>query len=162
MRVVFWNIRAGGGVRAAAIARQIAAWEADAVALAEFRGTSPSGELAPPRRGGRTHEPRRGRPRRGGPRVQRDRGGRDAGARRGGLDRRLPPPAGRRARLPLVLPERRHRLPDRPGLPQPRAPAPPAPLPLRLGPPFPPHRKVGERPRGHAARPEVMALSRGG
>src|SRR5882672_467835 len=46
MRVVFWNIRAGGGVRAAAIARQIAAWEADAVALAEFRGTSPSGELA--------------------------------------------------------------------------------------------------------------------
>ena len=46
MRVVFWNIRAGGGVRAAAIARQIAAWEADAVALAEFRGTPPSGELA--------------------------------------------------------------------------------------------------------------------
>jgi hypothetical protein len=46
MRVVFWNIRAGGGVRAAAIARQIGAWEADAVALAEFRGTPPSGELA--------------------------------------------------------------------------------------------------------------------
>src|SRR5258706_5399408 len=44
MRVVFWNIRAGGGVRAAAIARQIGAWEADAVALAEFRGTPPSGE----------------------------------------------------------------------------------------------------------------------
>ena len=34
MRVVFWNIRAGGGVRAAAITRQIAAWEADTVALA--------------------------------------------------------------------------------------------------------------------------------
>jgi hypothetical protein len=46
MRVVFWNIRAGGGVRAAAIARQIGAWEADAAALAEFRGTPPSGELA--------------------------------------------------------------------------------------------------------------------
>ena len=46
MRVVFWNIRAGGGGRAAAIARQIATWEADAVALAEFRGTPPSGELA--------------------------------------------------------------------------------------------------------------------
>jgi hypothetical protein len=46
MRVVFWNIRAGGGVRAAAIAGQIAAWGADAVALAEFRGTPPSGGLA--------------------------------------------------------------------------------------------------------------------
>ncbi len=46
MRVVFWNIRAGGGGRAAAIARQIGAWEADAVALAEFRGTPPSGALA--------------------------------------------------------------------------------------------------------------------
>jgi len=34
MRVVFWNIRHGGGVRADAIARQIGAWEADAVALA--------------------------------------------------------------------------------------------------------------------------------
>ena len=46
MRVVFWNIRAGGGVRVAAIARQIGAWEADAAALAEFRGTPPSGQLA--------------------------------------------------------------------------------------------------------------------
>lgn len=46
MRLVFWNIRAGGGVRGAAIARQIGAWEADAVALCEFRGTPPSGELA--------------------------------------------------------------------------------------------------------------------
>jgi hypothetical protein len=46
MRVVFWNIRAGGGIRAAAIARQIGAWRADAVALCEFRGTPPSGELA--------------------------------------------------------------------------------------------------------------------
>jgi len=46
MRVVFWNIRHGGGVRATAIARRISAWGADAVALCEFRGTPPSGELA--------------------------------------------------------------------------------------------------------------------
>ncbi|HKX04226.1 MAG TPA: endonuclease, partial [Methylomirabilota bacterium] len=46
MRVVFWNIRHGGGVRAAAIARRISLWGADAVALCEFRGTPPSGELA--------------------------------------------------------------------------------------------------------------------
>jgi endonuclease/exonuclease/phosphatase family metal-dependent hydrolase len=46
MRLVFWNIRAGGGVRSAAIARQIGAWGADAVALCEFRGTPPSAELA--------------------------------------------------------------------------------------------------------------------
>ena len=46
MRVVFWNIRHGGGVRTAAIARQIRAWGADAVALCEFRGTPPSAELA--------------------------------------------------------------------------------------------------------------------
>jgi exonuclease III len=46
MRVVFWNIRHGGGVRAAAIARRISTWGADAVALCEFRGTPPSGELA--------------------------------------------------------------------------------------------------------------------
>src|SRR4029077_14238185 len=46
MRVVFWNIRHGGGVRAAAIARRICLWGADAVALCEFRGTPPSGELA--------------------------------------------------------------------------------------------------------------------
>jgi hypothetical protein len=46
MRLVFWNIRAGGGVRVDLIARQIGAWEADAVALCEFRGTAPSRELA--------------------------------------------------------------------------------------------------------------------
>ena len=46
MRVVFWNIRHGGGIRGAAIARQISTWAADAVALCEFRGTPPSGELA--------------------------------------------------------------------------------------------------------------------
>ncbi len=46
MRVVFWNIRHGGGGRVAAIARQIRSWGADAVALCEFRGTPPSAELA--------------------------------------------------------------------------------------------------------------------
>ena len=46
MRIVFWNIRHGGGLRIAAIARQIAAWEADAVALGEFRGSAPSCQLA--------------------------------------------------------------------------------------------------------------------
>src|SRR5258705_2867990 len=46
MRVVFWNIRAGGAGRAAAIARRFGGGEADAVALAEFRGPPPSGELA--------------------------------------------------------------------------------------------------------------------
>jgi len=51
MRLVFWNIRAGGGVRGAAIARQLDAWAADAVALCEFRGTPPSRELARELRG---------------------------------------------------------------------------------------------------------------
>jgi exonuclease III len=46
VRIVFWNIRAGGGVRTAALARQIRTWEADTVALAEFRGTPPSAALA--------------------------------------------------------------------------------------------------------------------
>jgi exonuclease III len=42
MRIVAWNIRAGGGVRAGAIARQLARWEPDVVALSEFRATPPS------------------------------------------------------------------------------------------------------------------------
>jgi endonuclease/exonuclease/phosphatase family metal-dependent hydrolase len=46
MRIVFWNIRAGGGVRASAIVGRIGAWGADTVALCEFRGTPPSGGLA--------------------------------------------------------------------------------------------------------------------
>jgi exonuclease III len=46
MRIVAWNIRAGGGRRAAAIARQIARWEPDVVALSEFRATAPSRALA--------------------------------------------------------------------------------------------------------------------
>src|SRR5258705_279925 len=149
MRVVFWNIRAGGGVRAAAITRQIAAWEADAVALAEFRSTPPSGELA------------RDLARLGLPYQWTT-----ADRARPGVNGLL---------LASRWPLRRLRLPC--------APTEPcrwllarvlAPEPLALGVmhlpnpvggrkyPFPPHRKVGERPRGHAARPEVMALSRGG
>src|SRR5262249_5176994 len=46
MRVVAWNIRAGGGARADAIARQLARWQPDVVALSEFRGTPPSARLA--------------------------------------------------------------------------------------------------------------------
>ena len=45
MRVVAWNIRAGGGARADAIARQLARWQADVVALSEFRATPPSARL---------------------------------------------------------------------------------------------------------------------
>jgi exonuclease III len=46
MRIVFWNIRAGGGRRVERIARQLARWAPDAVALCEFRATPPSRELA--------------------------------------------------------------------------------------------------------------------
>jgi exonuclease III len=46
MRVVFWNIRAGGGTRVERIARQLEGWAPDAVALCEFRATPPSRELA--------------------------------------------------------------------------------------------------------------------
>ncbi len=46
MRIVAWNIRAGGGVRAAAIAAQLLQWRADAVALSEFRGTPASLRIA--------------------------------------------------------------------------------------------------------------------
>jgi exodeoxyribonuclease III len=46
MRVVSWNIRAGGGQRAVRIARQLEAWKPDVVALCEFRATPPSFELA--------------------------------------------------------------------------------------------------------------------
>jgi exonuclease III len=46
MRVVAWNIRAGGGTRVAAIARQLGRWAPDVVALAEFRATPPSHALA--------------------------------------------------------------------------------------------------------------------
>ena len=46
MRIVSWNIRAGGGRRVGAIADQIARWQPDVVALSEFRATPPSAELA--------------------------------------------------------------------------------------------------------------------
>jgi len=46
MRVVFWNIRAGGGRRVDAIARQLASWEPDVLGLCEFRCTPPSAALA--------------------------------------------------------------------------------------------------------------------
>ena len=46
MRIVGWNIRAGGGVRAAALAAQLGRWAPDVVALCEFRGSPPSAALA--------------------------------------------------------------------------------------------------------------------
>lgn len=46
MRIVSWNIRAGGGRRIVGIADQIARWAPDIVALSEFRDTPPSAELA--------------------------------------------------------------------------------------------------------------------
>lgn len=46
LRLIAWNIRAGGGQRAAAIAKQLRRWRADVVALCEFRATAPSQELA--------------------------------------------------------------------------------------------------------------------
>jgi len=46
MRIIFWNIRAGGGTRAGRIARQLERWAPDVVALCEFRATPPSFELA--------------------------------------------------------------------------------------------------------------------
>jgi exonuclease III len=46
MRVVFWNIRAGGGLRVERIVAQLERWAPDAVALCEFRATPPSRELA--------------------------------------------------------------------------------------------------------------------
>ena len=46
MRLVAWNIRAGGGVRATRIVRQLTAWQPDLVALSEFRATAPSHLIA--------------------------------------------------------------------------------------------------------------------
>lgn len=46
MRIIGWNIRAGGGRRIEAIADQFARWRPDVVALSEFRGTPPSAWLA--------------------------------------------------------------------------------------------------------------------
>lgn len=46
MRIVFWNIRAGGGRRIEWIARQLRLWRPDVVGLCEFRGTAASQALA--------------------------------------------------------------------------------------------------------------------
>jgi exonuclease III len=46
MRIVSWNIRAGGGSRVDAIATQLERWSADVVSLCEFRATPPSLRLA--------------------------------------------------------------------------------------------------------------------
>jgi exodeoxyribonuclease III len=46
VRVIGWNIRAGGGRRIEAIADQLRRWRPDVVALSEFRGTPPSLWLA--------------------------------------------------------------------------------------------------------------------
>jgi exonuclease III len=46
MRIVAWNIRAGGGRRVEFIARQLKRWQPDVVTLSEFRGTPPSQQLA--------------------------------------------------------------------------------------------------------------------
>jgi exonuclease III len=46
MRLVAWNIRAGGGTRIDGIHAQLAAWQPDIVCLCEFRATAPSRRLA--------------------------------------------------------------------------------------------------------------------
>ena len=46
MRIVAWNIRAGGGRRGEVLATQLRAWSPDVVALCEFRATPPSLALA--------------------------------------------------------------------------------------------------------------------
>jgi len=46
MRIVSWNIRAGGGKRIEAIAAQLATWNPDVLVLSEYRATPPSLWLA--------------------------------------------------------------------------------------------------------------------
>jgi len=46
VRVVAWNIRAGGGKRAAGILQQLCDWRPDIIGLSEFRGTDASQWLA--------------------------------------------------------------------------------------------------------------------
>jgi exodeoxyribonuclease-3 len=46
MRIIGWNIRAGGGRRIEQIATQLWGWQPDIVALSEYRGTPPSEWLA--------------------------------------------------------------------------------------------------------------------
>ena len=46
MRIVSWNIRAGGGKRRQGIFDQLCTWQPDLICLGEFRGTPASQELA--------------------------------------------------------------------------------------------------------------------
>ena len=46
MKIVAWNIRAGGGTRVNDIFRQLVEWDADTILLSEFRGTAASQLLA--------------------------------------------------------------------------------------------------------------------
>src|SRR4051812_13016961 len=46
MRIVAWNIRAGGGSRVDEIQAQLERWAPDIVGLCEYRGTPPSLRLA--------------------------------------------------------------------------------------------------------------------
>ncbi len=46
MRLVAWNIRAGGGRRWSGIVAQLRRWRPDVIALSEFRGTEPSQQIA--------------------------------------------------------------------------------------------------------------------
>lgn len=46
MRIVSWNIRAGGGKRVSGILAQLLEWRPDVIGLAEFRGTGASQWLA--------------------------------------------------------------------------------------------------------------------
>lgn len=46
MRIVFWNICAGGGLRGERIAARLASWAPDVAALCEFRGTPASVALS--------------------------------------------------------------------------------------------------------------------
>jgi len=46
LRIVSWNIRAGGGKRADGIVSQLLQWQPDIIALSEFRGTDASQWIA--------------------------------------------------------------------------------------------------------------------
>ena len=46
LRIISWNIRAGGGYRAERIAGQLCRWRPTVVVLSEFRATSPSCKIA--------------------------------------------------------------------------------------------------------------------
>ena len=46
MRIISWNIRAGGGKRMDGLFNQLLSWQPQVIALAEFRGTTASQQLA--------------------------------------------------------------------------------------------------------------------